>query len=76
MSEARLRTFAGAMVAAAALWNAVPAQAQSALDAARVAPTRGPVSAVSAPRPEAPVTLGRVVEDDAEGEALAVAQAG
>ena len=65
------RASGGWMVAAAALWNAVPAQAQSALDASRVAPARGLVSAVSAPRAEAPVTLRRVVEDDAEGEALA-----
>jgi polar amino acid transport system substrate-binding protein len=46
-----LRTFAGAMVAAAVLWNAVPAQAQSALDASRVAPTRDLRAALIASNP-------------------------
>ena len=64
-----LAHFCWRMVAAAALWIAVPAQAQSALDASRVAPSRGLVSAVSAPRPEAPVTLRRVVENHAQREA-------
>src|SRR5260370_7794542 len=51
ISAALRSTFVGAMVAAAALWNAVPARAQSDLDALRVAPTRELRAALIASNP-------------------------
>jgi ABC-type amino acid transport substrate-binding protein len=72
MSEARLRTFAGVMIATAALWNAVPAQAQSDPDALRLAPTRELRAALIASNP---VLVARGADGELGGVSVELARA-
>jgi len=72
MSEARLRIFAGVMIATAALWNAVPAQAQSDPDALRLAPTRELRAALIASNP---VLVARGADGELGGVSVELARA-
>src|SRR5258705_12832940 len=72
MFETRIRSFAAAMIATAALWNAVPAQAQSDLDAARVAPTGELRAALIASNP---VLVARGADGQLGGVSVELARA-
>src|SRR5260370_19025535 len=72
ISAALRSTFVGAMVAAAALWNAVPARAQSDLDALRVAPTRELRAALIASNP---VLVARGADGELGGVSVELARA-